>query len=139
MNLSPAPSSSSSSSPARLSVWAGRILTALPALALLGSAAGKLSRAAGVVEMFVDKMGFSPSHVPLIGAIELTCVLLYLVPPTAVLGAILLTGYLGGAVLTHLRFEGTFALPAVLLGAMAWGGLYFRDERVRALLPLRRG
>ncbi len=127
-----------SPAPSAASLWAGRVLTALPALALTASSLGKLTSAAGVVEMLVTKFGFAPGHVPLIGAIELLCALLYLVPRTAVLGAILITGYLGGAVLTHLRFEGNFSAPAVLLGALAWGGLYFRDERVRALLPLRR-
>ena len=130
--------SASSATPSPAMLWAGRILTGLPALALAASSLGKLTKAAGVIEMLGHKFGFSSEQVVLIGVIELTCALLYVIPQTAVLGAILMTGYLGGAVLAHLRFEGAFSAPAVLLGAMAWGGLYFRDERVRALLPLRR-
>jgi hypothetical protein len=71
-----------------------------------------------------------------LGIVEVTCTILYLVPRTAVLGAVLLTGYLGGAVATHARIEEQFATPAAL-GVIVWLGLYLRDERLRALLPLR--
>lgn len=67
---------------------------------------------------------------------EILCTVLYLFPRTAVLGAILLTGYLGGATATHVRVGEQFVAP-VFLGVMLWGGLYFRDSRLRALLPLR--
>ena len=70
--------------------------------------------------------------------VELVCVMLYLVPCTAVLGAILLTGYLGGAVATHLRIgENTNALMPFIFGVMIWGGLFLRDRRIRALIPFR--
>jgi hypothetical protein len=72
-----------------------------------------------------------------IGVAELACALLCLIPRTSVLGAILVTGVLGGAVATHVRVEGAFAAP-VVLGVIAWGGLFLRDERIRALLPLRK-
>jgi hypothetical protein len=71
-----------------------------------------------------------------LGVVELACVVIYLFPKTAVLGAILLTGYLGGAVAAHVRLEEQFAMP-VILGVMLWGGLYLRDIRLRALLPFR--
>jgi hypothetical protein len=69
--------------------------------------------------------------------LELFCAAVYVVPRTAVLGAVLLTGYLGGAVATHVRVGDAFIVP-LLLGVLVWAGLYLRDERVRALLPLRK-
>jgi len=89
--------------------------------------------------MIVDplgKAGFSPGLVTAIGVLELACLAIYLVPPTAVLGGLLLTGYLGGAVATHLRVGQPFAMP-VVIGVLVWAGLYLRDARVRAILPLR--
>jgi hypothetical protein len=71
-----------------------------------------------------------------IGLLELLCAVLYLVPQTALLGAVLLTGYLGGAVATHLRIGEPFVLPLVL-GVLIWAGLWLRDPRLRGLLPLR--
>ncbi|NJN37230.1 MAG: DoxX family protein [Nitrospiraceae bacterium] len=71
-----------------------------------------------------------------LGVLELVCVILYIIPRTAVLGAILLTGYLGGAILTHLRVGDPFIGP-VVFGVFIWGGLFLRDPRVRALIPVR--
>jgi hypothetical protein len=70
--------------------------------------------------------------------VEIGCTLLYLIPPTAVLGAILLTGYLGGAVATHVRLLETQFVVPLLLGVLIWGGLFLRDPRVRALIPIRK-
>lgn len=123
------------SNPPAWMVWAGRILTALPCLALLPSAGMKLSAPAEFIANF-EKMGYSAASATPIGVVELLCVIIYLVPQTAVLGAILLTGYLGGAVATHVRVGEPFIAP-LLLGMMVWGGLFFRDERLRKLLPLR--
>lgn len=116
-------------------IWAGRILSALPVFALLGSGVMKLTQSPQVIENFA-KFGYQPSHLPPIGIVEILCTIIYLIPRTSVLGAILLTGYLGGATATHVRISDAFIAP-VLVGAMVWGGLFFRDPRIRALIPLR--
>ena len=118
-------------------LWGGRVASALPVLMLVMSGGMKLSHSAQVVEPFTTKFGFAESSLTPIGLLELTCVVVYLVPRTAVLGAILLTGYLGGAVVTHLRIGEPFFAP-VILGILAWVGIFLRDERLRALLPLRK-
>lgn len=118
-------------------VRAGWVLTAVTIVALAASAAGKLARAPQVVEMMGGRFGYPAGTVAVLGAVELACSLLHLIPSTSVLGAILLTGYLGGAVATHVRVEDAFAAP-IVLGVLAWGGLFLRDERLRALLPLRK-
>ncbi len=116
-------------------LWAGYIMSALPVLMLLFSGAMKLMQPAAVVEGFVH-LGYSGSLALGLGVIELACVVVYLIPRTSVLGAILLTGYLGGATATHLRIGEPFFMP-IILGVLVWGGLYLRDDRLRALLPLR--
>jgi hypothetical protein len=123
--------------PGRWRVRGGWILTAMTALALAASAAGKLTRAPQVVEMMGAKFGYPAGTLAVIGVVELACALLYLIPRTSVLGAILVTGYLGGAVATHVRVDDAFAAP-IVLGVLAWGGLFLRDERLRSLLPLRK-
>jgi DoxX-like family len=116
--------------------WAGWIMSAPPVLLLLFSASMKLLQLPEAMKGFAH-LGY-PDYVAFpLGIVELTCTVLYLVPRTSVLGAILLTGYLGGATATHLRIGEPFYM-AVLLGMLVWGGLYLRDERLRALLPLRR-
>ncbi|MGH9780159.1 MAG: DoxX family protein [Candidatus Acidiferrales bacterium] len=120
-------------------LWAGRILSALPALFLLADSAGKFLRPAPVVEGTV-KLGYSESVILPLGIVLLACTVLYLIPRTSVLGAILLTGYLGGAVATHVRVGDplfTHVLFPVYFGVMLWGGLYLREPRLRALVPLR--
>lgn len=116
-------------------LWTGRVLTALPALLLTFSAVMKLTSQPPVLEGF-KHFGFPDGlHLP-IGVVEALVVVAYLVPRTAVLGAILITGYLGGAIVTHLRVGEPF-VPPLLVGVLVWGGLFLRDERVRALIPLR--
>ena len=119
--------------------WAGYIVGGLPALFLLMDGGMKLAKPSFVVEA-TTKLGYSESVILPLGIVLLLCTLLYLVPFTAVLGAILLTGYLGGAVATHVRAgEGAFPiLFPVAIGVLLWGGLYFRDPVLRFLLPLRR-
>lgn len=117
--------------------WAGRVLSALPALGLLMSAGLKLSQNPELVTNFVGHLGYPQSALVVIGVVELVCALLYVIPQTSVLGAILLTGYLGGAIATHVRISEGF-VPALALGILVWTGLFLRDTRVRALLPLRR-
>ncbi len=119
-------------------LWTGRVLSILPALFLLFDGAMKLVKPAIVVETTVQ-MGFSESVIFPLGVVLLVCTTLYLVPPTAILGAILLTGYLGGAVATHVLVgHGPFqTLFPVIFGALLWGGLVLRDRRLRSLVPWR--
>lgn len=121
--------------PKRWLPWVGRAISALPAALILFSASLKITSSPLMVDG-LGKAGFSPGMVTAIGVLELTCLAIYLVPPTAVLGALLLTGYLGGAVVTHLRVGQPFTMP-VVIGVLVWAGLYLRDARVRAILPLR--
>jgi hypothetical protein len=119
-------------------IWAGRVVSAIPVFMLVLSGSFKL---AGGEQMLKDWaiFGYPASVLAPIGILEILCAVLYVIPRTSVLGAVLVTGYLGGAVATHLRIlQPVFPAPA-LLGALAWLGLYLRDPRIRALLPLRRG
>jgi len=117
------------------SLWVGRILSALPVLFLLLDGVMKIVKPAFVVEATVQ-LGYPESVIVTLGVVLVACTILYLIRRTAVLGAILLTGYLGGAVATHVRVGGPLfsILMPVILGAMLWGGLYLRDERVRRLV-----
>lgn len=119
----------------KATLWTGRVMSALPVLMLTFSAAMKFAKPTPVVEGFVH-LGW-PEHLALaLGMIEIASAILYAIPQTAVLGAILVTGYLGGATATHVRIEEAFFMP-IVLGILAWGGLYLRDRRIRALMPLR--
>jgi hypothetical protein len=114
-------------------------MAGLPALFLLLDAAMKFVKPAPVVEGTVQ-LGYSPAVIVPLGIVLLVSTVLYLVPRTAVLGAVLLTGYLGGAIATHVRVANplfTHTLFPVYLGVLLWGGLLLRDRRLRALLPLR--
>src|SRR5262249_14111705 len=119
-------------------LWAGRVMSGLPALALLLDGLFKLIKPSQVVEATV-RLGYPESVILGIGIVLIVCTVLYVIPQTSVLGAILLTGYLGGAVATHVRASGSLfeILFPVIIGALVWGGLYLRDDRVRALIPLR--
>ena len=123
--------------PSRGRLWTGRVLSALPVLAMVMSGVMKLMQLPQVGEVFGSKLGYPSSTFVPIGILELTCIALYAIPQTAVLGAVLVTGYLGGAIATHVRVEDAFISPLVL-GILAWVGLYLRDERLSALLPLRK-
>lgn len=114
--------------------WAAWGLSAAPVMLLTMSAMMKFVPPAGFDEG-MKHMGWPMGKAVGLGMLELACTAVYLVPRTSVLGAILLTGYLGGATATHVRVDDPFFVQP-LLGAMLWGGLYFRNERVRALLPL---
>lgn len=117
-------------------LWAGRVVSALPALLLLFSGGMKLVKPEAVVKGMAD-LGYPERLALPLGILEIGCTIVYLFPRTAVLGAILLTGYLGGAVATHMRIGEPFWAPA-LVGVLVWLGLYLRDARLRALIPLRR-
>jgi hypothetical protein len=119
-------------------LWIGRIVSALAVLFLVMDGVTHLIKPAPVADAF-NRLGFPLSLSVELGIIELACVVVYAIPRTSILGAILLTGYLGGAVATHLRvldpvFDTTFP---ILIGALVWGGLYLMDARLRALVPLK--
>jgi len=118
-------------------LWGGRIASGIPALFLLADGAMKLGKPTVVVETTVQ-LGYPESVIVSLGIVLLASAILYLVPRTAVLGAILLTGYLGGAVATHVRVgNGAFeVLFPVIVGALLWSGLVLRIPRVADLLPL---
>ena len=120
-------------------LWAGRIISALPVLFLLMDGVMKLLKPAMVVDATVQ-LGYRETVILPLGIVLLSCTVLYIIPRTGILGAILLTGYLGGAVATHVRVgEGFFpVLFPVIPGVLLWGGLWFRDERLRTLIPVRR-
>jgi hypothetical protein len=117
----------------------GRILSALPVLFLLVDGIMKLMKPESVVKATIE-LGYPESVIKGLGIVLLVCVILYVVPRTAVLGAILLTGYLGGAIATHVRVGNplfSHILFPVYLAVLIWGGLYLREQRLRALIPLR--
>jgi hypothetical protein len=121
-------------------LWAGRIMSALPALFLLMDGVMKLVKPEVVVKTTVQ-LGYPESTILGMGLILLVCVILDLIPRTSILGAILLTGYLGGAVATHVRVGDpllTHTLFPFFFGVLLWGGLYLRDPTLRTLIPLRR-
>ncbi len=117
-------------------LWAGRIISALPVLLLLLSGVMKLMKPAPVVQGFAQ-FGYPESLILKIGILEIFCTVVYMIPRTSVLGAILMTGYLGGATATNVRVGDPSSFIAVLVGVLVWAGLYLRDDRLRALIPLR--
>jgi hypothetical protein len=119
-------------------LWAGCAVSALPVLMLIMSGVMKVLQPPDAVKGF-GELGWPLSYAIALAAVELGSTLLYVIPRTAALGAILLTGYLGGAIATHVRIGdlGSITIP-VLLGVFVWLGLYLRDARVRELIPWRR-
>ncbi len=120
-------------------LWAGRIISALAVLFLLFDAITKLMKVAPVLEASA-RLGYPASLAVGIGSLLLACVVVYAIPGTSILGAILLTGYLGGAVAANVRvgdplFETFFP---VIFGVLIWAGIFLRDDRLRTLIPLRR-
>lgn len=116
-------------------LWIGWALSVLVALLLVMGGAMGLAHPPAVLEGF-QKYGYPSSAIVPVALAELSCAVLYLIPQTSVLGAILLTGYLGGAVSTHVRASEGF-VPAVVVGVVAWFALFLREPRLRALTPLR--
>jgi hypothetical protein len=122
----------------KAALWTGRVISTLPVLMLTMSGVMKLMGPPEVVEGFRN-YGFDGSILVPLGVVELACTLLYVIPRTAVLGAILVTGYLGGAIATHVRAgepPAQYVVP-VVLGVLVWLGLYLRDARLRDLVPVR--
>ncbi len=116
-------------------LWSGRVMSALPSLFLLVDGIMKLVKPAVVVET-TAQLGYPESVILGLGVVLLICTALYVIPRTSVLGAILLTGYLGGAVATHVRVGGDLfaVIFPVIVGALLWGGLVLRNPRLAALL-----
>jgi hypothetical protein len=120
----------------RRKVWVGRVLSGLVVAFLTFDAVIKLLQLPAVAEAS-GQLGYAPSAMFGIGAVLLACVVTYLVPRLSLVGALLITGYLGGAVATHVRVGNpllTHTLFPIYVAALAWGGLYLRDDRVRALI-----
>ena len=121
-------------------LWAGRILTTAPVLFLMFDSVIKLIKIDPVVDSF-NQLGYSPDLSVTIGLVEAVCLVLYSVPRTSVLGAVLLTGYLGGAVATHLRIGSplpSHTLFPIYVGALLWAGLFLREDRLWAVMPARK-
>jgi hypothetical protein len=121
-------------------LWAGWIMSAFVVIALVADGTVQLFAPAQIASM-VQETGFAMDLTRIVGAIALACAILYAIPATAVLGAILVTGFLGGAICAHVRIGELGSPPEIislLLGAMTWGGLYARHLRIRAILPLIR-
>ena len=119
-------------------LWAGWVVSLWPVFVVGSSATWKLTRNAWYVMEFA-RIGWPESALNLLAFLQLGCIVLFLIPRTAVLGAILLTGYLGGAIATYVRVGEPYPVLVPLSTSMiAWAGLYLRDARLRSLLPLRR-
>ncbi|MEX0655068.1 MAG: DoxX family protein [Phycisphaeraceae bacterium] len=117
--------------------WAGWIISILPVLLLLSGGVMKLIKPTFMVEDFA-RLGYPEHLIVTIGILKIACTVVYLIPRTAVLGAILLTGYLGGATATGVRVGDPFFWPPIVFGVLIWLGIFLRDPRLRALLPWRR-
>ena len=131
------PSDTQAPSVSKKQLWAGRIISALPTLFLLLDGVMKLMKPAVVVEA-TARLGYPERTILGMGLVLVACTVLYIIPRTSILGAILLTAYLGGAVATHVRVGDSLfpvAFP-IILGVLIWLGLYLRDERLRTLIPL---
>jgi hypothetical protein len=114
--------------------WTGVGISSLVGLAMLGGGVAKVAMAPN--EQMMTDIGWATSKLPALAILEIACAILYIIPRTSVLGAILLTGYMGGAIATHVRVNDLFVLQAAI-GVLVWLGLYLRDARLRQLIPLR--
>jgi hypothetical protein len=125
---------------AKRALWAGRVLSALAVLFLTFDAMGKLARPEAVVAG-TTSLGYPESVILPLGLLQVALLILYLLPRTSVLGALLWTGYLGGAVATHVRLLNplfSHILFPIYIALLLWGGLWLRDRRVREILPFQR-
>lgn len=119
-------------------LWAGRIMSALVILFLAFDIVGKFMKPEMVIETTVNELGYQEHHIVKMGIILLLVTILYIIPKTSVLGAVLLTGYLGGAIATHFRLDAplfSHQLFPVYLGILAWGGIWLRNPQLRKVLP----
>ena len=123
----------------RWQVWTGRAMTFLVVAQLLSSASFRATQHEYAVAEIVTGYGFPESAIAYIVIAEITLVTLYLIPRTAALATVILTGYLGGAIAAHLRIGDTArAFIPLIVAVLAWGGIYLRDGRIRELIPLRK-
>jgi hypothetical protein len=123
----------------RTMLWAGRILSGLFVVFMLGASIAPKLFGMPVVEETMSQLGWPAGYGPMIGAIELICVILYVIPRTSLLGAVLTMGLLGGAMATQIRVGNplfSHVLFSLYLGLFMWGGLWLRNKRVRALFPI---
>lgn len=120
----------------KTALWIGAVVSAIPALMLLFAGSMKLLQLPSVIQGFAQ-YGYPAKEIPLIGLIEVCCAVLYLIPPTAALGAILMTSLWGGAIASNVRVGDVAFVGPLFLGVLVWAGLYLRDPRLRALIPLR--
>jgi len=119
-------------------VWTGRVLSLWPAFVIISSATWKLTRNPWYVHEFA-RIGWPGSALTGLALLQLGCLALYLIPRTSVLGAVLLTGYLGGAIASYVRMGEAYpVLVPLSTSLVAWAGIYLREARLRALLPFRR-
>ena len=118
-------------------VWTGRVISTLVSLFLLMSGIMKLLAGGPEMEAQLREIGFTPSHLVPLGILEITCVVIYIIPRTSMIGAILLTGYMGGAICTHWRVGDWFVIQ-IVIALLVWLGLYLREKRLHNLIPLRR-
>jgi len=119
-------------------LWAGWVLSLWPAFVIVSSATWKLTRSPFYVAEF-GRIGWPVTALTGLALLQLGCLALYLIPPTAVLGAVLLTGYLGGAIASYVRMGEPYpVLVPLSTSLIAWAGIYLREQRLRALLPFRR-
>ena len=116
--------------------YTGHVLTVLSALFLLFSASGKFLKPEGI-EANIVPLGWRMDQLTALGIVEVACVVLYVIPRTAVFGAVLVTAYLGGAVATHVRIGDAYYIP-IILGIAVWLGIYLREPRLWPLAPFRR-
>jgi hypothetical protein len=123
--------------PSKAAVWTGWLIAVLAALLFTFSAVMKVKGGPDVEQGFAH-LGLPLTMMLPLAVLELTCLVVYLVPPTAVLGAVLMTGYLGGAICSHWRVGDPFVVH-IVLGLALWLSVYLREPRLRALLPVRRG
>ena len=133
------PARVSTGRPSRRAIIAGRVLSGIASVLLALDSGFKLAMSKSVVEASAQ-LGFSPQQVFIIGVIAAVCLVLYLIPRTAPLGAVLWTGYFGGAILLHFRLGNpllTHVLSPIYISTLIWGGLYLRDPRIRAVLGTR--
>jgi hypothetical protein len=126
----------SSAAKASPTVWLGRAISTLAVLPFVMSAFMKFQANPQLLEQ-MKQVGIPESLLPILGILEILCVVIYAIPRTAVLGAILFTGYVGGTIITHLRIEQPVYLQ-VTLGVLVWLGIYLREPRLHQVLPLRK-
>jgi len=122
-------------------LWAGRIMSILVILFLVFDATIKFLKPAAVVQTTVNELGYAEHHILLMGFLVLIPTLLYAIPQTSILGAVLLTGYFGGAIATHVRVDNplfSHTLFPVYFGILMWGGIWLRDERLTAIFPVKK-